>query len=107
MFFLEEKIQDKDYIISNLKNSDYNWNLTTVAEYNESPEQTKYTNYFLLCFSIINFLLIIIGSIVISKFITMPLKKLSESMKGIQSGEFNIVNIKTYNDEVGELKKGI
>jgi len=106
VFFLEEKIQDKDYIISNLKNSDYNWNLTTVAEYNESPEQTKYTNYFLLCFSIINFLLIIIGSIVISKFITMPLKKLSESMKGIQSGEFNIVNIKTYNDEVGELKKG-
>lgn len=78
-----------------------------MAEYNESPEQTKYTNYFLLCFSIINFLLIIIGSIVISKFITMPLKKLSESMKGIQSGEFNIVNIKTYNDEVGELKKGI
>ncbi|WP_242982113.1 sensor histidine kinase [Clostridium sp. LS] len=104
--FLVEKIKGKDYIISNLKTPEYNWKLATIAQYSESPQQTKYTNYFLLCFSIINFLLIIIGSMVISKFITKPLKKLSESMKDIESGEFNIVKIKTYNDEVGELKKG-
>ena len=70
------------------------------------PQQTKYIKYFLIYFSVINFLLIIIGSIIISKFITNPIKKLCESMKDIENGEFNIVNIKTYNDEVGELKKG-
>lgn len=106
MGFLEERIHGKDYIVSNLKALDYNWKLTTIALYSESLQQTKFTNYFLICFSIINFLLIIIGSMIISKFITRPLKKLSESMKEIEGGEFNIVNIKTYNDEVGELKKG-
>lgn len=106
MGFLEERIHGKDYIVSNLKAPDYNWKLTTIALYSESLQQTKFTNYFLICFSIINFLLIIIGSMIISKFITRPLKKLSESMKEIEGGEFNIVNIKTYNDEVGELKKG-
>ncbi|OOM15975.1 sensor histidine kinase [Clostridium saccharobutylicum] len=106
MGFLEERIHGKDYIVSNLKAPDYNWKLTTIALYSESLQQTKFTNYFLICFSIINFLLIIIGSMIISKFITRPLKKLSQSMKEIEGGEFNIVNIKTYNDEVGELKKG-
>lgn len=43
---------------------------------------------------------------IIFKFIIRFLKKLSELMKEIEGGEFNIVNIKIYNDEVGELKKG-
>lgn len=104
--FLEEEVDKREYIISTLKTPNYNWRLITVRQYNELPEQTKYIKYFLIYFSVINFLLIIIGSIIISKFITKPLKKLCESMKDIESGEFNIVNIKTYNDEVGELKKG-
>jgi len=104
--FLVERVEEKDYIISTLKNPDYKWKLTTVMQYSESPQQTKYTNYFLLYFSIANFLLIIIGSMIISKFITNPLKKLCKSMKDIESGEFNTVYIKTYDDEVGELKKG-
>lgn len=104
--FLVERADKKDYIISTLTNQDYKWKLTTVMQYSESPQQTKYTNYFLLCFSVANFLLIIIGSMIISKFITNPLKKLCKSMKDIESGEFNTVYIKTYDDEVGELKKG-
>lgn len=104
--FLVERVDEKDYIISTLTNPDYKWKLTTVMQYSESPQQTKYTNYFLLYFSIANFLLIIIGSMIISKFITNPLKKLCKSMKDIESGEFNTVYIKTYDDEVGELKKG-
>lgn len=104
--FLVERVEEKDYIISTLTNPDYKWKLTTVMQYSESPQQTKYTNYFLLYFSIANFLLIIIGSMIISKFITNPLKKLCKSMKDIESGEFNTVYIKTYDDEVGELKKG-
>jgi two-component system sensor histidine kinase YesM len=104
--FLVKEIDKKDYVISNFKTPNYNWELTTVMQYNEFPEQTKYIKYFLIYFSAINFLLIIIGSIIISKFITNPLKKLCESMKDVENGEFNIVDIKTYNDEVGELKRG-
>ena len=104
--FSEERVDKQDYFISSLKTPNYNWRLITVMQYNELPEQTKYIKYFLIYFSVINFILIIIGSIIISKFITKPIKKLCESMKDIESGEFNIVNIKTYNDEVGELKKG-
>lgn len=104
--FSVERSDKKDYIISTLTNQDYKWKLTTVMQYSESPQQTKYTNYFLLYFSVANFLLIIIGSMIISKFITNPLKKLCKSMKDIESGEFNTVYIKTYDDEVGELKKG-
>ena len=104
--FLVEKVKNKDYIISSLETPNYNWRLITVIQYSESLQQKKYTNYFLICFSIISFLLIILGSIAISRFITRPIKKLCKSMKDIENGEFNIVNIKTYDDEVGELKKG-
>lgn len=104
--FSVERANKKDYIISTLTNQDYKWKLTTVMQYSESPQQTKYTNYFLLYFSVANFLLIIIGSMIISKFITNPLKKLCKSMKDIENGEFNTVYTKTYDDEVGELKKG-
>ncbi|AWK50187.1 sensor histidine kinase [Clostridium beijerinckii] len=104
--FLEERVDKKDYFISSLETPNYKWKLITVMQYNEILEQTKYNKYFFIYFSVINFILIVIGSIIISKFITRPLKKLCESMKGIESGEFNIVDIKTYNDEVGDLKKG-
>lgn len=104
--FLEERVDKKDYFISSLKTPNHNWRLITVMKYNELLEKTNYIKYFLIYFSVINFILIVIGSIIISKFITKPLKKLCESMKDIESGEFNIVDIKTYNDEIGELKKG-
>ena len=104
--FLVKEIDKKDYIVSSFKTPNYNWELTTVMQYNESPQQTKYMKYFVIYFSIINFLLIVMGSIIISKFITSPIKKLCESMKGIENGEFKPVYVKTYNDEVGELKKG-
>lgn len=104
--FLVEKVKNKDYVISSLETPNYNWKLITVSQYSESLQQRKYTNYFLICFSIISFLLIILGSMVISRFITRPIKKLCKSMKDIENGEFNVVNIETYDDEVGELKKG-
>lgn len=106
MSFSIENVDKKDYIISSIKVQDYDWKLTTIMQYSELSKQTSYTKLFLIYFTIINFILIVIGSIIISKFITSPLKKLSESMKDVKKGEFNEVNIKTYNDEVGELKNG-
>ncbi|OOM73158.1 sensor histidine kinase [Clostridium sp. BL-8] len=104
--FSIENVDKKDYIISSIKVQDYDWKLTTIMQYSELSKQTSYTKLFLIYFTIINFILIVIGSIIISKFITSPLKKLSESMEDVKKGEFNEVNIKTYNDEVGELKNG-
>lgn len=103
--FTIKNIDKKDYIISNIEMKNYNWKLISVSQCNQLSEQSQYMKRFIIYFIGINFILIILGSMIISSLITNPLKKLCESMKGVENGDFNTVNIKTYNDEVGELKK--
>lgn len=103
--FSIRKIDESDYIISNMKTDTYGWNLITISEYSQLSKQAQYMKSFILFFISIVFMLIACGSIIISRLITRPLIKLHESMMGVEYGEFKPVNAPTYNDEVGELKK--
>ncbi|WP_242655161.1 sensor histidine kinase [Clostridium cellulovorans] len=103
--FVIKNLNYKDYIISNIKMEKYDWNLISISEYSQLSEQSKYTKNFMVVFISISLLLIVFGAIGISNMITKPLTKLHKSMKDVKNGEFKIVEGKTYNDEVGELKK--
>lgn len=60
--------------------------------------------------SLINILLnviLLLGCIMIfSRLITVPIRKLLESMKGVQKGNFVTVRMNTGTDEIGQLKDG-
>ncbi|GFZ33890.1 histidine kinase [Clostridium zeae] len=102
--FIIKKIDKKDYIISSIKMKNNDWNLISVSEYSQLGEQSKYIRYFILIFICVNIVLIILGAFGISRMITKPLTKLHQSMRAVKAGEFKAVDIKTYNDEVGEVK---
>ena len=97
-------IEKTNYMISSVLVEEINWNIVSVSSYSKLLEQNQYVKYILLYFILINFILIFIGGMVISKFITGPINKLCESMNDVGDGKFNIVNIKTYNDEIGQMK---
>ncbi|WP_160673768.1 sensor histidine kinase [Clostridium sp. C8-1-8] len=102
--FVIKRLKNKDYIISSIKMSNNNWNLVSVSEYSQLREQSNYVKYFVILFIVINILLIAFGALGISRMITKPLRKLHSSMKAVKDGEFNTVDIETYNDEVGAVK---
>ena len=98
-----KKIDGKVYIISDLKNN-FGWNIISVTPFNELNSQFLIYNIILLLVIIINIILLILGLLFISLFITQPIIKLVNSMKGIKDGKFEKVNIITGNDEIGMLK---
>ncbi|WP_434643878.1 sensor histidine kinase [Thermoanaerobacterium thermosaccharolyticum] len=98
-----KKIDGKVYIISDLKN-EFGWNIISITPFNELNSQFWIYNLILLLVIIINIILLILGLLFISLFITQPIVKLVNSMKGIKDGKFEKVNIITGNDEIGMLK---
>ncbi len=99
-----KKIEKDNYILSNVLVEDINWSIVSVSSYNKLLEQNQYVKYILGYFILITFALIVIGAMILSKFITAPINKLCESMNDVGDGKFNLVNIKTYNDEIGQMK---
>ncbi|AEE96269.1 sensor histidine kinase [Mahella australiensis] len=98
-----QKINGQVYIISDLKN-DYGWNIISVTPFNELNSQFWVYNMTLLIVIIINAVLIILGLLFISLYITQPITKLAHSMSNIKDGHFEEVNVITGNDEIGMLK---
>lgn len=101
---ITKKVEKVNYMISSISVEEINWSIVSISSYSKLLEQNEYVKYILLYFVLINFILIFLGSMVISKFITAPINKLCESMNDVGGGKFNLVNIKTYNDEIGEMK---
>lgn len=98
-------IEGEDYLVSNMPVNLNNWNIVAVIPYREIYSRTKSIEnsiiIVLLLFTIIMFLFMIRVSNMISK----PVKNLSNTMKTVESGKFDIqVEVKT-NDEFGYLAK--
>ncbi|MDV4149328.1 histidine kinase [Clostridium sp. AL.422] len=101
---INKEINKKNYILSSILVEGINWDIVSISAYSKLLDQNEYVKYIILYFILVNFILIVIGAMVISKIITGPINKLCESMNEVVDGKFNIVNIKTYDDEIGQMK---
>lgn len=101
-----EKVKGQNYIFSLLKIEDYNWTIVSKIPFKELSKESNTFYFMTFIVTIINGILMFIGAISISRLITNPIKKLLRSMKGIENGEFNKVNIEVGNDEIGKLRDG-
>lgn len=63
-------------------------------------------NFIIMIIIAMNGILIIIGSIWFSNYMTNPITELTESMKGVKDGSFELVKGQVYHDEIGKLKEG-
>lgn len=104
--WIVKKSGNTEYLISFLKIKENGWKLVSIMPYRELSKETGI--FSLIAFSVlaVNSILLFIGSIFISRRITEPIKKLLNSMKGIEKGEFNKVEINIGNDEIGKLRDG-
>jgi len=95
-----------EYMVSYLKNQETGWRVASSIPFRELSKETGVLGLVTFVLIVVNSLLLFIGSILISRTITVPIKKFCESMKGIEKGEFKKVQIKAGKDEIGKLRDG-
>lgn len=98
-----QNINSKQYIITELENQ-YGWKIISINLFNQLSKVNQSYNVVLLIAIIVNGGLLIVGLLFSSLIITKPIQTLIQAMKEVELGKFKEVNIKTGNDEIGELK---
>lgn len=96
-------INGGNYIVSNLSNQ-YGWGISTITPFQELTRQVVTTNITLVAVLLVSVLLFFAAFLFISLLITRPIRKLASSMKAVENGNFQEIQIKTGNDEIGHLK---
>lgn len=99
-----QNINGKDYLVSLLKMSRYDWSIISMIPFDELSKESYIFNVAALSIIIFNAFLMFLGAVVISRMITTPITKLLNSMKGVEKGEFRKVDIDAGNDEIGSLR---
>lgn len=99
-----QNLGGKDYLVSYLKMAKYNWRIVSTMPFEELSRES--TVFYGITFAIIGFnaAVLFFGIIIISRMITNPIKKLLISMKGVERGVFERVDIQVGNNEIGKLR---
>ncbi|MCX7708504.1 MAG: sensor histidine kinase [Clostridia bacterium] len=101
-----ERVKGVEYLVSHLNISRYGWRIISVMPFNELSKDSSIFSIIAFIIIAVNSLLLFIGTIFISRLITTPIKKLLNSMKGVEKGDFKKVDIQAGNDEIGKLRDG-
>lgn len=104
--FLIRNVNNTEYLLSYLLEDRYGWKIVSAMPVKELSNETSVPGLIGFAIIMINSVLLFIGTIFTSRMITIPIKKLLKSMKGVEKGEFNEVSIKTGKDEIGQLRDG-
>ena len=100
------KSDKTEYMVSYLKVEETGWKVASIIPYRELSKESGFIGLVTFLLIAVNSLLLFIGSILISRTITVPIKKFCEAMKGIEKGEFKKVQLKAGKDEIGRLRDG-
>lgn len=95
-----------EYMAAYLRIPENGWKIVSTIPIRELSKETGVFGLITILVIAANSLLLFIGSIIVSRLISVPIKKLLKSMKGIENGEFKKVDIKSGKDEIGKLRDG-
>jgi two-component system sensor histidine kinase YesM len=99
-----QDINGREYLVSLLNMQKYNWKIISTMPFDELSKESATFNATAFSILAFNAFLMFLGSIAISRMITIPIKKLLAAMKGVENGEFVEVQIDAGNDEIGSLR---
>lgn len=99
-----KKINGSKYFVLSSSIPQYNWTIISYTPITVLSETTQAFNFILLILAISTILLFLVSSFFTAKIVTSPIKRLINSMVGVQDGLFEKVDINTGNDEIGDLK---
>lgn len=100
------KNNNTEYMAAYLRIPENNWKIVSAIPIRELSKETGIFGLITIIVIAGNSLLTFIGSIIVSRLISVPIKKLLNSMKGIERGKFKTVDIKSGKDEIGKLRDG-
>ncbi len=100
------KSNDIEYMAAYLRIPQNGWKIVSIIPIRELSKETNIFGLVTILVIAGNSLLLFIGTIFVSRFITVPIKKLLKSMKGIEKSQFKKVEITAGNDEIGKLRDG-
>lgn len=104
--FLIRDVNNTECLLSYLLEDRYGWKIVSVMPVKELSNETSVPGLIGFAIIMINSVLLFVGTVFTSRMITIPIKKLLKSMKGVEKGEFKEVNIKAGKDELGQLRDG-
>lgn len=104
--FLIRDVNNTECLLSYLLEDRYGWKIVSVMPVKELSNETSVPGLIGFAIIMINSVLLFVGTVFTSRMITIPIKKLLKSMKGVEKGEFKEVNIKAGKDEIGQLRDG-
>lgn len=104
--FMMKRLKNMEYLVSYLIDKRFNWKIVSIMPAKELSNETAVPGLIGFAIILINSLLLFIGTIFTSRMITIPIKKLLKSMKGVEKGEFREVDIRAGSNEIGQLRDG-
>lgn len=104
--YMLKKLNNEEYLFSFLVDKKSDWKIISIMPTKELSNETAVPGLIGLAIIILNSLLMFVGTILTSRIITIPIKKLLYSMKGVQNGEFKRVDINAGSNEIGQLRDG-
>lgn len=101
-----EKIDRSEYLVSYLSENRYGWKLVSMMSFVKLFEENAVMSLVGLIIILFNSIVLFISAVGISRVITTPIKGLLYSMKDVEKGIFNEVQVKTQSHEFRRLCKG-
>lgn len=103
-FWSITEINGVNRMVTGVTNRKYGWKVLKVIPFQDLSRQLHVFNIGIVAIVLVNVVLLLLGSLFISKLITNPIHSLIDSMKDVENGYFKPVCIPTNDDEIGMLK---
>ncbi len=104
--YMTKKINNTEYLISFVLEERHNWIITSAIPFAEVSDESEKMGFVGFITILINSIILFMGTIVISRWITVPIHKLLKSMNAVKRGELREVYINEGNNEIGQLRDG-
>lgn len=101
-----KKINTTEYLITYSSKNDYNWKFVSVMPFAQMSKENMTMIFIGFIIILFNGIILFTCSISISRIVTVPIRSLLNSMKDIEKGVFNEVEIKAYGYEFKKLCSG-
>lgn len=101
-----KKIDKTQYLITYSSKNDYNWRFISVIPFTQLYKENMTMIFIGFVVILFNGIILFACSMGISRIFTIPIRYLLNSMKDIEKGIFNEVNIKAYGYELKKLCSG-
>ncbi len=104
--YMTKKINNTEYLVSFVLEERHNWTIISAIPFSEVSDESEKMGFVGFITIFLNSIILFMGTIVISRWITVPIRKLLKSMNAVKRGEFREVYINEGNNEIGQLRDG-